>query len=138
MWNDGSPRLQLASLLAWWGLSHWRKLHLSDRRIYVSACQYRDQELDAASSLEKTQKNASADIQTCTVGENNFVRLIPFEHFGQDVHQAVVLQDEFVLYESASEIGRTFCAVFKAPIDFFDDWTDLLKKVFIILDVSRD
>lgn len=82
----------------------------------------------ASLSLEKMLTRASVDIKTCTVGGIKFVRFIPFEHYGQVLHQGVVPQAEFVLYASAPETGITYCAVVKVPTDFPKDYTELLKR----------
>lgn len=59
----------------------------------------------ASSSLDKAHRHLSPDFSYCTMGDSNFVRLIPQNHCGQLLQQSVFLQLQYVVYVAASNTG---------------------------------
>lgn len=68
-----------------------------------------------SSALDKTLHNADEHLITCTVVKDNLRDIIPSEHCGQVLHQAVVLQVQYVVYVAASETGILYTSVVFVP-----------------------
>lgn len=69
----------------------------------------------AASSLDRAVSRASMDVKTCEGGDAEFRNLVPREHCGQVLQQAIVLCAQYAVYVCAGETGNFFAAVNKAP-----------------------
>lgn len=65
--------------------------------------------------LPKNTSHAGGNLITCTVGEDKFREIIPSERRGQVLHQAIVLQVQYVVQVATSETGILYTAVVFVP-----------------------
>lgn len=62
----------------------------------------------SSTSRDRILSMATMELQRCTIGDENFIRLIPEEHIGQLLQQMVVLAVQYLLYVAASESGIAY------------------------------
>lgn len=69
----------------------------------------------ASFTLEKRLIHSSVGVKVCTVEDADYFNLVPRQHCGQLLHQAAVLQVQFIVHVSASDTVGIYCAVWKVP-----------------------
>ncbi|CAK9069693.1 Outer membrane protein MIP (Macrophage infectivity potentiator) (Peptidyl-prolyl cis-trans isomerase) (PPIase) (Rotamase) [Durusdinium trenchii] len=84
----------------------------------------------AENSLKRARDVAreKGDYSCCSVGDNDWWDVIPDAHRGQVIHQALVLNLEYVLYVEASITKLLYCALIRVPIDVRNTYKDALLK----------